>query len=161
MGGAAFPHCYLTWGQTKVEIMRMMATSFKRSPADTALLSAPPSPAAGHRRPTPLPETPGHSQASLGQSLVGSLLLSPGSWCSQVLSVPPRVCFPVPWKFRPLCAGLMATSSKTAHATPRAAAPRAPAPVAAHADPHLRRRHSHTAPGAHKVCLSPLSISGG
>ena len=33
--------------------------------------------------PTPLPETPGHSQASLGQSLVGSLLLSPGSWCTR------------------------------------------------------------------------------
>ena len=31
----------------------------------------------------PLPETPGHSQASLGQSLVGSLLLSPGPWCTQ------------------------------------------------------------------------------
>ena len=31
----------------------------------------------------PLLETPGHSQASLGQSLVGSLLLSPGSWCTQ------------------------------------------------------------------------------
>jgi len=29
------------------------------------------------------PETPGHSQASLGQSLVGSLLLSPGSCCAQ------------------------------------------------------------------------------
>ena len=28
-------------------------------------------------------ETPGHSPASLGQSLVGSLLLSPGSWCAQ------------------------------------------------------------------------------
>ena len=42
-----------------------------------------PSPAAGHCRPTPLLETPGHSQASLGQSLVGSLLLSPGSWCTQ------------------------------------------------------------------------------
>ena len=28
-------------------------------------------------------ETPGHSQGSLGQSLVGSLLLSPGSWCTQ------------------------------------------------------------------------------
>ena len=28
-------------------------------------------------------ETPGHSQASLGQSLVGSLLLSPGSWCTE------------------------------------------------------------------------------
>ena len=31
-----------------------------------------------------LPETPGHSQASLGQSLVGSLLLSPGSCCVHV-----------------------------------------------------------------------------
>ena len=39
--------------------------------------------AAGHCRPTPLPETPGHSQASLGQSLWGSLLLCPGSWCAQ------------------------------------------------------------------------------
>ena len=30
-----------------------------------------------------LPETPGHSRASLGQFFVGSLLLSPGSWCTQ------------------------------------------------------------------------------
>ena len=29
-------------------------------------------------------ETLGHSQIRLGQSLVGSLLLSPGSWCTQV-----------------------------------------------------------------------------
>ena len=28
-------------------------------------------------------ETPGHSQTSLGQSLIGSLLLSPRSWCTQ------------------------------------------------------------------------------
>ena len=28
-------------------------------------------------------ETPGHSRASLGPSLVGSLFLSPGSWCRQ------------------------------------------------------------------------------
>ena len=33
--------------------------------------------------PTPLPGTPGHSQADLAQSLVGTLLLSPGSWCAQ------------------------------------------------------------------------------
>ena len=59
-----------------------MATSLKRSQACTATLSAP-NPAAGHHRPTPLLETPGHSQASLGQSLVGSLLLSPGSWCTR------------------------------------------------------------------------------
>ena len=34
-------------------------------------------------RPRLLPETPGHSQASLGQSVLGSLLSSPGSWCAQ------------------------------------------------------------------------------
>ena len=62
--------------------MKIMVTSFKRSHARTATLNGP-DPAAGHRRPTPPPETPGHLQASLGQSLVGSLLLSPGSWCTQ------------------------------------------------------------------------------
>ena len=62
--------------------MKITATSFKRCHACTAALSAP-DPAAGHRRPTPPPETPGHSRANLGQSLVGSLLLSPGSWCTQ------------------------------------------------------------------------------
>ena len=40
-------------------------------------------PAAGHHRPTPPPDAPGHPQTSLGQSLVGSLLLSLGSWCTQ------------------------------------------------------------------------------
>ena len=35
------------------------------------------------RPPTPPPETPGHSWASLNQSLVGSLLLFPGPWCTQ------------------------------------------------------------------------------
>ena len=34
------------------------------------------------------------SQASLGQSLVGSLHLSPGSWCAQVLFVPSKSLFP-------------------------------------------------------------------
>ena len=54
----------------------------QKSHACTATLSAP-NPAAGHHQPTPLLETPGHSQASLGQSLLESLLLSPGSWCAQ------------------------------------------------------------------------------
>ena len=39
--------------------MKIMATSFKRSHACTASLSAP-DPEAGHRQPTPLPETPRH-----------------------------------------------------------------------------------------------------
>ena len=42
-----------------------------------------PNPAAGHHQSTPPLETPGHSQASLGKSLVGSLLFYPGSWCTQ------------------------------------------------------------------------------
>ena len=64
-----------------VEIMKIMATSFNRSHAHTAALSAP-GPEGGHGQPTP-----GHSQASLGQSLVGSLLLSPGSWSHKFLFV--------------------------------------------------------------------------
>ena len=59
-----------------------MATSFQRPRACTATLSAP-THAVGHHQHMPPPETPGHSQASLGQSLVGSLLLSPASWCTQ------------------------------------------------------------------------------
>ena len=50
-----------------------------RSHAGSDPFSAP-NRAAGHCQPTPLPKTPGHSQASLGQSLVGSLLLSPNPY---------------------------------------------------------------------------------
>ena len=79
--------------------MKIMVTSFKMSHACTATLSAP-NPAAGHRLPMPLLETPGHSQASLDQSPVGSLLLSPGSWCKQgsVCGLQESVS-PVPCKF--------------------------------------------------------------
>ena len=92
-----FPPCYLTWGQTIVEVMKIMATSFKMSHAGTATLIAL-NPAAGHHLPTPLWETLGHSWAILGQSLVGSLLLSPGSWytqdsvCALQESVSPVLC---------------------------------------------------------------------
>ena len=65
-----------------VEVMKIVSTSFKRSHACTAALSAS-DPEAGHYQPMPPPETLGHSWASLGQSLVGSLLLSLGSWCTQ------------------------------------------------------------------------------
>ena len=89
-----------------VEVMKIMSTSIKRSHACTAALSALDH-AAGHHLPTPLPETPGHSRVSLGQSLVGSLLLSPGSWCAQGFicalqeSVSPVLC-----KFWQLCNGV-------------------------------------------------------
>ena len=76
-----------------------MATSFKRSCSRTAALSAP-NPSAGHPQLTPLSETPGHSQASLGQSLLGTLLLSPISWCTQgsVCALQESVS-PVLWQF--------------------------------------------------------------
>ena len=72
-----------------VEVMKIMLTSFKRSNACTVALSAP-NPAAGHHQPTPPPETPGHSRASLGQSLVGSLLFLLGPGAHKVLFVPSK-----------------------------------------------------------------------
>ena len=64
-----------------VGVMMVMGISFKRTYAQT-VVSAPDS-TAGHCRPMPLLETPGDSQASLGQSLVWILLLSPDSCCAQ------------------------------------------------------------------------------
>ena len=66
-----------------------MATSFKRSHAGTAA----PNPEAGHRQPMPLTETPGHSWASLGQYLVGSLLLFLGPGVHKALFVPSKSLF--------------------------------------------------------------------
>ena len=88
------------------EVMKIMATSFKRSLVPTATLSVP-DPAAGHHQHKPLLEIPGHSQASLDQSLVGSLLLSPGSWWAQrfVCAIQEYVS-PVLCKFWWLCGGV-------------------------------------------------------
>ena len=65
-----------------VEVIKIILTYFERSHACTVALSAP-NPAACHHQPVPPLETPGHSSATLGQSLVGSLLPSSGSWCTQ------------------------------------------------------------------------------
>ena len=81
MGGAVFPPSCLTRDQRMVGVMKLMTTSFKRSPAGTVVFSVHDS--ATGSQPTLLPETPGHLQASLGQSLVKSVLLSPQSWCTQ------------------------------------------------------------------------------
>ena len=82
-----------------VEVMKIMVTSFQRSHAHTATLSAS-NTAAGHCCPMPLLETSGHSQASLGQSLVGSLLLSPGSGAQgSVCAHPESEVSPVLCKF--------------------------------------------------------------
>ena len=147
-----------------------MVNSFKKSHKDTATLSAP-NPAAGHHQPTPPPETFGHSWANLLQSLVGSLLLSPGFWCTRFCLCPPRVYFQCCVSSDSSMVGLMVTSSNRAYAIPKSAAPRAPVPVAVHCwpvSPQEMLKHSSVSvslgsvgPCVDKVCLSPLSISGG
>ena len=85
------PSLLFTWGQTMVEVMKVMATSLKRSQACTATAHGP-NPAAGHHGPMPSPETPRHPQASL---LWGhcSFLLGPGA---QGPVVPSKSLFPSP-----------------------------------------------------------------
>ena len=114
-------------------------------------------------------KTPEHSQPSLGQSLVGSLLLSPGSWCAQGSvcalreSVSPVLC-----KFWWLYGGVNGDRLQEGLCHTRSAVPRAP--VAVHCwpiPPQETLRHSSGSvsvgslgPGVHKVCLSPLIVSG-
>ena len=90
-----------------VEVMKIMATSFKRSHAGTAAFSASDL-IAGHHQPMPLLETPGHSRANLGQPLAGSLLLSPEFWSTQgSVCALPRVLFPQSClKLWQLCGGV-------------------------------------------------------
>ena len=124
--------CYLTWGQTIVDVIKIMVTSFKRSHAYIVILRDP-NPAAGHCRPTSPPETPGSLQASLGHLLWGycSFLLGPAA--HKVLSVSSKSLFPQSYVGSGGSrVGLMVTSSKRAHAVPRSTAPRALAPSAVH-----------------------------
>ena len=87
----------------------------------------------------------GHSQAILGQALVGSLLLSPGSWCIQSFVCALHV------SVSQSCVssgssmlGLMATSSKRAYAICKCPVPRALSLQHSTADSYLHRRHSNT-----------------
>ena len=171
MGGAVFPPIYLTRGQTTVEVMKIMVTSFSRSYAGTAALSAP-SPAAGHRQPClhwRLLVTHGQVWVSL---LWGHCSFVLGPRVHKVLFVPSKSLFPQSCgSSGGSMVGLMATSSKRAYAIPRSAAPRAPAPAAVHCwpvPPQGTPKHSsvsvsveYLGSGTHKVCLSSLSISGG
>ena len=70
---------------TIVEVMKIIATSFKCSPVCIATLGALKCPELCSR-PPPTQASAGDSwtlTGMLGHSLVGSLLLSPGSWCAQ------------------------------------------------------------------------------
>ena len=105
MGGALFPPCHLTWGQTVVEVMEKMGTSFRRSHARTAALCAP-DPAAGHCQPTPwlkTPDTHGQVWVSLFWGHF-SFLMDPDA--HNVLFVLSKSLFLVLCKFWWLCGGV-------------------------------------------------------
>ena len=153
-----------------VEVMKIMAMSFQRSHAWTATLSAP-SPAAGHCQPTSLPETPGHSRASLGQSLAGSLLLSPGSWCTQGSVCARQEFVSHLCKFWWLYGGINGDLLQEGICHTQVCCTQSPCPCSSALLTCTSSRdtqHSSVSvsvrslgPGAYKVCLSPLSVSGG
>ena len=135
MGRAVFPPCCVAWVQTMMEVMKMMGPPSK-GPVHTLLNSVPPL----CIRPLLTHASARDSWTLSGKSgsvcLVGTLLLSPGSWCTQGF-----VCA-LQESVSQFCGssggsmvGLIVTSSKTAHATHRSAAPRAPAPLAGHCWP--------------------------
>ena len=147
-GWSCVPSLLFTWGQTMAEIMKIMGTSFRRSHACTAAVSAS-HPEAGHRQPTPPLETPGHLWASLGQSLVESLLLSPGSCCAQgsVCTLPESVSS-ILCKFWWLYDGVNGNLLQEGLCCTWVYCTQSPCPC-----PYFRRRCSNT-------CLSHCGISG-
>ena len=97
-GWSCVPSLLFIWGQTMVDVMKIMVTFLKRSHTCAATVCDP-SPAAGHHQPTPSPETPGHHrQVSCGVAVPSSLVL-----VHKALLCPPRVYFPVLCKFWQLC----------------------------------------------------------
>ena len=111
---------------------------------------------------------PRDSWTPTGKSPVGSLSLSPGSWYTRFCCAL-QESFPQSYvSSGTSMMGLMATSSKRTYAIPTVWAP---IPVADHCwpvPPQEMLKHSSVSvsvgslgPGVHKVCLSPLSISGG
>ena len=137
MGRAVFPPCCLTWDQTMVEVIKKMATTFKRSmhtlphSVPLTLQQATANPCLWQR----LLDTHGQVWVSL---LWGdcSFLLGPSMY--KVLFVPFKNLFPQSCvSSGSSMVGLMLTSSKRAYAIPRSAAPRAPALVEGHCWPVL------------------------
>ena len=133
-----------------------MTTSFTRSHARTAALSAP-NPAAGHHSPMPLRRCL-DNQGQVWVSLLGnhsSFLLGPDAHV--VFFVPSKSLFPQSCvSSGGSMVGLMVASSKRAYTIPKSTAPRAPVNLAGHSDPYLRRRYSNT---QRQVWLSLCGVS--
>ena len=89
----------------------------------------------------------GHAQASLGQSLVGSLLLYPGSWCtlgSVCAPPPPRVYFSVLCKFWQLFGGVNGDLLQESLCHTQVCSTQSPSLWHSTADSYFHRRCSNT-----------------
>ena len=154
-----------------MEVVKIMATSCKRPHACPPCCTQCPQLCS---RPLPIHaplETSGHSRASLGQSLVGSLLLSLGSWCTQDSVCPPGVCFPVLCKFWQLYGGVNGGLLQEGLCHTQVCCTQSPCPCSS---PLLTRTSTGDTQtlraglaqslwcllGHTRFCLSPLSISG-
>ena len=147
-----------------------MVTSLKMSHSHTATLSAY-DPEAGHHQPTLPPEILGHSWACLGQFLVGSLLLSPGSWCAQgfVCTLRESVS-PVLWKFWWFYGGVNGNLLQEGLCHTQVCCTQSPCPFSRPLLIHNSTEDTQTLAGlaqtlwgplvSTRFCLSPLSISG-
>ena len=125
-------------------------------------------------RPPPTHASAGDSWTLTGKpGPVSCGVTAPFSWVlvHKVLMLPPRVYFPVLCKFWQLYGGVIGDLLQEGLCQPKSAAPRAPVPVAVYCwpvPPQEMLKHSSISvsvgslgPGAHKVCLSPLRVSGG
>ena len=140
MGAAVFPPCYLL-GPNYGGGDEDNGDLFQKIPCMYCYTHCP-QPCS---RPPPTHPSAGDSQASLGQSLVGSPLLSPGSWWTQG-----SVCA-LQESISQSCVssgssvvGLMATSSKRALPYSSLLHPEPLSLWQSTADPYLHRRHSNT-----------------
>ena len=152
-----------------VEVVKIMATSVKRSHACTATLSAP-NPAAGPHRQMPSLESPGHSQARLVSLLWGHCSFRLVLLCTGFCLCPPRFCFPVLCKFWRLYGGVIGYLLPEGLCHTQVCRTQSPCPCSRPLltiPPQETLTHSSVSvsvgslgPGVHKVCLSPLSFSG-
>ena len=116
------------------------------------------------------PPTPGHSRASLGQSLAGSLLLSPGSWCTQGSVCAHQEFVSHLCKFWWLYGGINGDLLQKGLCHTQICCTQSPCPHGSllltctstgDAQSSVSVSVGSLGPGVHKVCLNPLSISGG
>ena len=142
-GWSCVPSLLFTWGQTMVEVMKIMVT-FKRSHACTATLSAP-NPVAGHCQPY---TSAGDSWTLTGKSgSVSCWITAPFSWVlvhTRFCLCPPKVCFPGCASPDSSVVGLMAISSRRAYPIPSRLHPQPPSLWQSTADPYLHRRCPNT-----------------